>query len=250
MSVIEYSGGTHWGTTPEQVALKLRHAPAWVRNRAQVATGNPVSQPRQTARPPATQADARRSSGWIAGVICPGVSNPAYSAKDSRRLPEQFTENAWRSMLRQTLQTEKPIPLTWGHSGPVIATTRDLDVVFHVARNVGSLMGLEFEARLKDDALGRRVLDEAAAGLGVSIAYRAAKQWHVDRDGVGLVRVIDDCVLDHVAVLPVSDGMEAVYPAARCHSGSGRWMACPVRLHEQSRLFAYGVLKRQAGCKA
>ncbi len=72
----------------------------------------------------------------------------------------------------------------------------------------------------------------------------------MERDGVGTVRVIDDCVLDHVAVLLLSDGMEPSYPAAQCYSGVGRWMACPVQLHEQARAFAYEVLKRQAGCRA
>jgi hypothetical protein len=118
------------------------------------------------------------------------------------------------------------------------------------SRRYVSLMGLEFEARLKDDAIGRRVLDAAKAGLGVSIGYRQAKQWHVERDGVGTVRVIDDCVLDHVAILLPSDGMEPSYPAARCYSGVGRWMACPVQLHEHARAFAYEVLKQQAGCRA
>jgi hypothetical protein len=247
---IEYSGGSYWGTTPDQVAVKLRHAPAWVLKRANVATGTAPARPRQTVRPPAAQADARRSVGWLAGCVCPGVSKPAYSSQDSRTLPEQFTDACWRSMLRQTLQQEKPIPLKLGHKGEIIATTRNLDVVFHIKRGIGSLMGLEFEARLKDDAIGRRVLDAAKAGLGVSIGYRQAKQWHVERDGVGTVRVIDDCVLDHVAILLPSDGMEPSYPAARCYSGVGRWMACPVQLHEHARAFAYEVLKRQAGCRA
>jgi hypothetical protein len=57
-------------------------------------------------------------------------------------------------------------------------------------------------------------------------------------------------VLDHVAILLPSDGMEPSYPAARCYSGVGRWMACPVQLHQHARAFAYEVLKQQAGCRA
>lgn len=243
---IEYGGCSTWAMTPDQIRIKLRHAPEWVRNRAAVAAA-PVSPSRPTVRPPAAQADARRSVGWVAGVICPGVSSPAYSSQDGRTLPEQFTDNAWRSMLKQAAQQEKFIPLKLGHKGEVIATTRNLDVLFHIKRSVGGLMGLEFQCRLPDTAIGRRVLAEARDGLGVSIGYHSARQWHVERDYVGTVRVIDDCVLDHVAILPASEHVEASYSGARCYSAVGKWMACPVEIQDRARLFAYAELKRQAG---
>lgn len=163
-------------------------------------------------------------------------------------MPEQFTDNAWRSMLRQTIQSTAGVPLTWGHGGPVICTTRGLDVVFAIYQSVGTLMGLEFQARLPASEIGRRVLADGAGGLGVSIGYRKARQWITERDGVGAVRVVDDCVLDHVAVLPPAT-LNPCFEGARCYSGTGRWLTCPVALRDRARLDAYAVLKRQAGVR-
>lgn len=250
--VIEYGGWTHYGTTAEQARVKLRNAPAWVRERATAAQSpakSPATPARPRARPPAAP-DARRVIGWLAGTICPAVSNPAHSSHDGRKLPEQFSDVCMATMLRQTRQQEKPIELRWGHRGPVIATTRNLDVLFSVNYATGFLTGLEFEARLRlDDELHRRVLAEAADGLGVSIGYIGRRQSIVERDGVGAVRVIHDAVLDHVAVLPKSSDLQPCFPAARCYGGQGKWFACPVQLHDRARLDAYAVCKRQAGVK-
>ena len=244
---VEYSGGSSWGTSPEQIAIKLRHAPEWLKRQA-AATTKSSGPPRRIARPPAPAADARRSVGWVAGVVCPGVSVPAYASSDRQRLPEQFTQAAWRSMLRQTQAAEKPIALTWGHGGPVIATTRDLGLVFNVKRNhMGELVGLEFAARLPETELGRRVLEQAKDGLGVSVGYFARRLWHVERDGVGKVRVVDEARMDHVAIVTPASGLSASYPAARCFSGVGQWLACPHGLYARSRSYAYAELTRQAG---
>lgn len=244
--VIEYSGGSSWGATPEQVQLKLRNAPAWVH--ARIASRTAAASP---ARPPVSRPAVNPDEiiGWIAGTCCPGVSVPVHSNADGRTLPEQFTDAAWRSMLRQTRTAGKPVPLTWDHHGPVIATTRDLAVLFRIAPTVGGLIGLEFESRLRDDDLGRRILAAAADGLGVSIGYHSKRQWHVERDGIGTVRVVDDALLDHVAVLPGSATQRPAFSAARCYAGTGRWFGCPVKLHTRAQLDAYTVLKRQAGVR-
>jgi len=246
MSIIEYSGGSTWGRTAEQFKLKTRNAPREWLERAKVNS-------RATAAPPArphVRPDPDRMIGWLAGTCCPGVSVPVKSSADGRELPEQFTDNAWRSMLRQTQSRGRPVPLTWDHYGPTITTTAGLDVLFRIASDVGGLIGLEFEARLHDDDLGQRVLAAAAGGLGVSIGYTAKRQWHVERDGIGTVRIVDDAVLDHVAVLPGSATQRPAFRAACCYAGTGRWIACPVDLHTRAQLDAYAVLKRQAGVRA
>lgn len=247
---IEYSGSSRH-MTPEQMRIKLRNAPAWVLQRAGItsrAAAAPPARPR--SRPPATAA-ARSVIGWVAGTICPAVSNPAYSSGDGRTLPEQFTDVCMRAMLRQATEQTKPIALRWGHRGPVIATTRNLDVLFTIKSSTAFLTGLEFEARLRlDDELHRRVLAAGADGLGVSIGYVSTRQSIVQRDGIGEVRVIHECVLDHVAVLPPDANLRAAYPAARCYAGKGRWMACPVELRSRARLDAYAVWKRQAGARS
>ena len=89
----------------------------------------------------------------------------------------------------------------------------------------------------------------AADGPGVSIGYTARRQWRVERDGIGTVRVVDDAVLDHVAVLPGSATQRPAVAAARCSAGTGRWFGCPVNLHTRAQLAAHAVLKRQAGVR-
>jgi hypothetical protein len=247
-NAIEYSGGSAWGTTADQASIKTRNAPRWWLEMARRTS--PAASPARPPARPAAPADARRSVGWLAGTCCPGVSEPARSQADGKTLPEQFTDACWRSMLRQTQQQERPIALTWDHYGPVIATTRNLDVLYHIKYGEPGMIGLEFECRLPDTELGRQVLAAAAEGLGVSIGYHAKRQWHVERDGIGTVRVVDDAVLDHVAVLPGSATQRPAFSAARCFAGTGRWMACPVELPTRARLAAWDVLKRQAGVRA
>lgn len=243
---IEY-GGAGLRLTPEQIAVKLRNAPRWVRERAAVASQARPAAPASVQPPAPASRNLWREIGWVAGTCCPGVSSAAHAAKDGRSLPEQFTDAAWRSMLEQVQARTNPVRLTWGHGGPTIATTEDRGLSFRVSDPVGVLIGLEFHARLPDSELGQRVLAAAADGLGVSIGYHSARQWIIDRDGVGEVRVVDDCVLDHVAVLPPSSTLRACYTGARCFAGRGPWVACPKVLQERAQLAAYAVVKQQAG---
>lgn len=247
---IEYAGGHTLAKVNESRGPAIAKAPAWWRQMSRDTQRRAGGQPdRSRARPPAA-ADARRVIGWLAGTVCPAVSEAVYSARDGKRLPEQFTDVCMDAMRRQTLQQERPIPITWGHNGPTICTTRNLDAVFFIKAVGGFFTGLEFQARLRPgDELHRRVLAEAAGGLGVSIGYYSRRQSTVERDGVGEVRVIHDAVLDHVAVLPKASAMRACFPAARCYGGTGQWIACPVELHERARLDAYRVWQRQVGVR-
>jgi hypothetical protein len=242
--------------TPEDIAVKLRNAPAWVRAAAKVAgravsPSQPVSKPVSTpAAKPVSKPQARAKApviGWLAGTCCPGVSRPCPSSKDSERLPEQFTPRAWETMLAQVRFVKgEGVPLTLGHDGPVIARSGDLDLTFSIDR----FAGLEFEARLRDTPAGRKVLDAiGTSSLGVSIGYRKSTQWIVERDGIGRVRIIDDAILDHIALIAEKGtNRRAAYSAARCYGRRSTGVGCPRDARESARSWAFQVVREQAGC--
>jgi hypothetical protein len=138
------------------------------------------------------------------------------------------------------------VPLTFGHNGPVLARSGDLDLTFSVHR----FAGLEFEARLRDTPACREVLDAiGASGLGVSIGYRKASQWIVERDGIGRVRIIDDAVLDHIALIAeMGTNRRAAYSAARAYCRRSTGVGCPRDARESARSWAFRVVREQAGC--
>lgn len=242
---IERAGGVGMADLSRRGVLE--RAPAWWRELAQRGASAPAAS--SPARPKASPAKptARAQApviGWLAGVCCAGVSKPCYGHVDGRTLPEQFTGNAWRSMLEQLRTVSLDVPLRRGHDGPVLATSRSLDLVF----NINPVYGLEFEARLRDTPECRKVLDEiTATGWGVSIGFARGKQWTVERSGVGTVRVIDDAVLDHVAIIDGTGNRRAAYAAARCHAARSTSVACPSRLQSDARGWAFRILAMQAG---
>ena len=221
-------------------ATKLRNAPAWWRR---LADSSVVGRRQPPAPSPRSAPPRGRVGGWLAGVIAPGVSTPAYSQADGETLPEQFTDDALRGVLEQ-LREGARVPLRWKHDGTELARG-PLDVLIRFHR----LVGLEFEARLPDTRLCELILDEAAGdrGLGVSIAYRNAKQWHVERPGVGRLRVVDGFTIDHIAVLPLGRGISPAYSAARAFGAKGDRIAPPVKLRDRAHVIAYREICKQAG---
>ncbi len=233
---------------PEDITVKLRNAPAWVTARATAKSSKPAPRPAAPAKPAARRA-LPPVIGWVAGVCCPGVSRPvAFSHQDGETLPEQFTPAAMQRMLDQSQHvTSQGIPVTWNHGGPVIATTRSLDLLFRVDRTTG----LEFEVRLRDDEIGRKVLADIDGGrsLGVSIGFDKTQSWIVERDGVGRVRVVDGCVLHHVAILSRSATLRPVYSGARCYGERDNGMACPSTLRRNAQAWAFRFIASQAGVR-
>jgi hypothetical protein len=241
---IEFAGGITVEAINASRRGILSRAPAWWRQLAE--RGRPAAaDPRGPAAPKrAAPAKAAPVVGWLAGVCCPGVSKPVLGHADGETLPEQFTPRAWDSMLAQVRACKIDVPLTLGHGGPVLAATRGLDLVFTMDRT----MGLEFTARLRDTAACRKLLAEIGPlGWGVSIGFTRGKQWTVERDGIGRVRVIDDAVLDHVAVVPAGTNRRAAYPAARCHAMRSTAVACPGSICTDSHAWAFRILRLQAG---
>jgi hypothetical protein len=164
---------------------------------------------------------------------------------DGERLPEQFTFRCWQSMLEQLRQWRAGVSLQWGHGGPVLATG-PLDLTWR--KHAHDFVGICFEARLADNELSRQVLDAIEAdGLGVSIGYLTRSHWHVDRDGIGRMRVVDDCKVHHVALIPADGKAKPCFPAARAYGLRGERVGCPTRLRDRAELFAWQAIKRQLG---
>ncbi len=235
---------------PEDIALKLRHAPSWVLKRTGSPRGPAAAPAKASPAKPVAAAPARRKRppviGWVAGCCCPGVSRPAFAYHDGETLPEQFTPRAMQMVFDQVRSVTKPVPLTWNHHGPVIVATDTLDLVFRMDRTCG----LEFEARLRDTELGRKVLDEIdGRSLGVSIGFNKTRSWTVDRDGVGRMRVVDQCEIDHVALLPRSATLKPAYAGARAYGEKGGGIACPRELYRSAEAWAFREICAQAGVR-
>jgi hypothetical protein len=245
---IEYAGGITIEDVNNSRRGVLARAPAWWRQLAERG-GAAASSTGKTSKPTAKPSARAKPAviGWIAGVACPGVSRPlAHCRKDGETTPEQFTPEALHRMLAKAYGKGRDVPVTFGHDGPVIATMRSLDVILHVE----PITGLEFEVRLRDNEIGRKVLAEIdGRSLGVSIGFDVGSSWIVERDGIGRLRVVDDADLHHVAILPRSATLKPVYAGARCYGAKGGGIGCPTVLYRDARAWAFRLIKEQAGCK-
>lgn len=247
---VEYAGGTTMEHIDANRRGILSRAPAWWRQLAERGASRQAD-PRGPAAAPLPARSSRPVNratpviGWVAGVCCPGVSRPAFAHQDGETLPEQFTPRCMESIAAQA-RSGSTIALTLNHDGPVIASSRDLDLLFRMDR----ITGLEFEARLRDTELGRKVLAEIdGRSLGVSIGFDKTKSWIVDRDGVGRMRVVDECRLHHVAVLPRTATLRPIYSGARCYGAKDSGLACPQHLRHAAQSWAFREIAAQAGVK-
>jgi hypothetical protein len=238
---------------PDDIATKLRFAPAWVRaasakahGLAMAAAAKPSTEPVAASGAHYGEAKAspsRRFCGWLSGCVAPSVAVPCFNHVDKLRVREQFTPACWEMVLDQARRCKHPISLRYGHEGDIVASTTDISLTFDIDR----LCGLLFDARLRDDRLSRSIVEAASGrGLAVSIAYKRSKGWTVEREG-GTVRVIDECIVDHVAVLPEPQG--PAYRGARCYGEITSSLGSPLELRKRATLYAWQELKREAGVK-
>lgn len=251
-----FCGPAGEGYTRAEIDVKLRHAPQWFRDR--VAEHRRASLPTVATTPKAAQPASNRPSkrvaealakirkghvGWIAGCVAPGLSVPCYSSKDAQTLREQFTPRAWQSIVEQISDPTKNVPLVWRHGGQVIAQGPDeLSVRIHKHY----LVGLVFEARLRSCAMSEIALGAIkATGCGVSIGYGKAEQWHTERKGVGKVRVVDHCIVDHIALVPTGEGRSPAYPGARAYAARSKARQCPTELASEAEAFAWQEVRSQ-----
>ena len=244
---LEFAGAASPAALAESRRAVLARAPLWVRNLAnrglRAAAAQKFSQTRP-GRAKATPPAKPRWAGWIAGIACSGVSSPVDVPGDPKRLREQFTDAGLRALLNRG---GRDIPLTWGHGGRTLCSTRGLDLVL----NVRPLLGLYFQARLRDTAENRQALRDIGEDevIGVSVAFAGAKGWRVERDDLGEIRIIDSATIDHLALVPRSSGMKPAYPAAWAAAAIGHRDLCPVAVTTKAQLAAYAELKRQAGIR-
>jgi hypothetical protein len=242
--VIERAGGATAADYQQQAAVKLRNAPPELRRAAglpasaNVATSSkPIGTVAATRRSPPP---ARRYCGWLGGVAVCGVSVPTH-LHDGRMIPEQFHDDALRSLAKQATHS-KPLPLTWGHGGPTIATSSGLDFILRQHPH----LGVTFTARLEDNADNRRRLEAIGNQLvGVSVSFVCRRGWVVERDS-GPVRIVAEAELRHVAIVPPGKGT-AAYPAACAVAYRGEAWSIPERILRDAHLHAWALVKRQAG---
>ncbi len=238
MTQLEFAGGTSIGNVIPTREGVIARAPEWWRSLANKGLrAAAAAKAAPVVRSPATP----KVAGWIAGCVAPGVSVPAFNHSDKLTLREQFTPACWARVLEQFRKAGSPVTLRWGHDGPTLATTEDLSLML----DVQDVVGLTFDARLHEDAISKTVLDAAAkGGLATSVAYKRGKTWTVERGGV-TVRVVDDAVVDHIAVLPPSQ--TPAYRAARCFACRGGESACPDELKRDARVHAWRAIKAEQG---
>ena len=250
---IEFAGGITLAHVNASRRGILARAPAWWRNLA-IRNGAAVA----AVEAPATDspgvwhygADAeepkasRSYCGWLSGCVAPSVAVPCFNHADKLTVREQFTPACWQMVLEQSRRGKHPITLQYRHEGELLASTSDISLTF----DLDSICGLQFDAKLRDDPLGRSIIKAASGkGLAVSIAYRRGKGWTVDRQG-GTVRVINECTVDHVAVLPASQS--PAYRGARCFGAATRSQVPPSELQQEARVYAWREIKREAGVES
>lgn len=241
---LEYAGGISDAAFSSDKRLKTRHAPQWwlrLANRGLRAAATEKHDHARPGRAKPSPSATPRWAGWVAGVACAGVSDPAYSPADRLTLREQFTDDALAALVKRTAVE---VPLRWGHNGPTLCSTRGLDMILRV----DPLLGLLFTARLRDTELNRRALRDIGEDevIGVSIGFTEARGWKVERDGFGTVRIVNSATIDHIALLPRGSGLKPAYPAAWAAASIGHRDLCPLSIVETAKYRAYQEIKRQA----
>lgn len=190
--------------TAEEVRHKLRNCPPSLR-RSTPAKRSPASPRRDVAHD-------QGFSGWLVGSIAPGVSAPAFSPQDGLTLPEVFAPSAWDAVMEQQRKVYPPIMLWARHQGGRMLACTSMGTLRLERHDV---LGGMFEAKVESGPLERMLLEEIGqGGIGCSIAYQNPTFAYEQRDG-RRVRVVQSCVVDHVALVRKGSGERALFAAAR-----------------------------------
>jgi hypothetical protein len=251
--IIEIAGGNTLANVNASRRGILSRAPAWwrelaIRNGAAVAAvKSPASDSHGARHYGSAVAEPKASRsycGWLSGCVAPSIAVPCFNHADKLTVREQFTPACWQMVLEQSRRGKHPITLQYRHEGELLASTSDISLTFAL----DSICGLQFDAKLRDDPLGRSTIKAASGkGLSVSMAYKRGKGWTVQREG-GTVRVINECIVDHVAVLPASQS--PAYRGARCYGSATQSPAPPSELQRHARIYAWREIKREAGVES
>ena len=182
----------------DRAAVALRNAPAWVLERIarQRVQGNGL--PAAVARKPAPAKPSRTCGGWIVGCAAPGVSDPVHSPQDGLTLREEFTKDAWQSVIDH-VAAGKHVEFQQTHRGIPLASTADGSLRLRLH----PIVGLLFEAELVDEAMDRVAIHAATCrmGSGCSVGYTRPRLRYETRLGER-IRIIEACRVQHVALCP------------------------------------------------
>jgi hypothetical protein len=216
--VIEYAGG---GPLPDAVIQqKLRHAPRWVHidiDRHREQRGLPPLFAKRagvaSSRSPAPAAPARsKAVTSLTCLVAPGISEPLSLRDGEPLMAEHITADAWRSALA-SIKDGRPCEIQCGHAARahVLGRSGTPAVRFVVTDTVGLVVTLD----MRDADTGRRP-DTCSIGF-------KPLQYHVEHHRGLPIRVIDDLLLDHVA-LGERWNLQPAYPLARI-ARSMKWNA-------------------------
>ena len=216
---IEYAGGG-CQITDDQLRVKLRNAPQWVKTDIEAyrerrglprlfATRAGVA----VSRSPAPAAPVRpKAVTSLTCLVAPGISEPLALRDGAPLMAEHITADAWRLALA-SIKDGRPCEIQCGHGdrAQVLGRSGTPAVRFVVTDTVGLVVTLD----MRDADTGRRP-DTC------SIGFKPLK-YHVEHHRGLLIRVIDDLVLDHVA-LGERWNLQPAYPLARI-ARSMKWNA-------------------------
>jgi hypothetical protein len=204
-------------STTDALRLRLRHAPPTVRlaiDRERRAQGlDPLW--RQDAGKPHTRPPAARPRAVPAGdkfgyrlfgVVAPHISRPVVLPDGTARVSERFSDECWQRAIRR-LERQSSVSLRIGHRGHEIASTGSGTLRFHHDPKLGLLA----TADLQELSLGTLATRSTGGFVALSIAFVAKSTSNAKLLGKR-VRVVDDCYLDHVAILPANE--RPAYPGA------------------------------------
>jgi hypothetical protein len=216
---IQFAGNAS-ALSDDQLRARLCNAPQWARAsidtyreqrglRPLFAVRAGVASSRSAA--PAAPVKPRAVT-TLTCLVAPGVSEPLPQRAGERPMVEHISAAAWRSALA-TIKGGRDIDIQIGHgdNAYVLARSGTPAVRFNVSDRVGLMVTLDL-----------RDADTARRPDTCSIAFRSLKE-HTEHRGGQLVRVVDDLVLDHIA-LGERANLQPYYPLARI-ARSMKWNA-------------------------
>ena len=222
----------------DRVALALRNAPAWVHADIAKRRGRGNGLPAAVASKPAPAKPSRTCGGWIVGCAAPGVSAPVHSPQDGLTLREEFTPDAWQSVLDH-VAAGKPVEFQQTHRGIPLASTADGSLRLRLH----PIVGLLFEAELVDEAMDRIAIHAATCrmGSGCSVGYVRPRLRYETRLGER-IRIIEACCVDHIALCPT--GRRPAFAGARCFGVAKSERGNLENAWRDARCAAYTEIKR------
>jgi hypothetical protein len=195
--------------TADALRLRLRHAPASVRlaiDRERRAQGLDSLWPDRGITP-TSKPDVNAFAYKLVGVVAPHIARPVSHPGRAAKLPEKFTRTCWQKAISR-LDKQKSVTLRLGHAGGAIADTFSGTLRFLVDDELGLTLTADLP---KHSALliGSRAAGSSLVDLSLGFIATSSEVKTILGEQV---RVVTDCRLDHVAILPADQ--RPAYPGA------------------------------------